>query len=32
MIPHVPSSCGGPVGVECHPVANRVLTVERLQA
>ena len=32
MIPHVPSSCGVPVGVECHRIANRGLTVERLQA
>lgn len=32
MIPHVPSSCGVPVGVECHRIANCVLADEGLQA
>lgn len=32
MIPHVPSSCGVPVGVECRRVANCGLVEEGLQA
>ena len=32
MITHITIYCGVPVGVECHRIANRGLTVERLQA